>query len=74
MTRIYECSNCGAITELAEQVCFPQRLENMGVYFGNRGAVDNMCTEVKEHLAFVCGNCGRPAEQAKMICDPLVAG
>ncbi len=74
MTRIYECSNCGLITELPEQVCTPQRLENMGVYCDIKGATENMCAEAKEHLVFVCGECGRPAEQAKMVCEPLVLG
>jgi len=74
MTRIYECRNCGVITELPEQVCVPHRLENMGVYCGDKGDTENMCAEAKKHLAFVCGTCGRPAEQAKMVCEPLVAG
>lgn len=71
MTRIYECSTCAVITEAPEQVCKPQRLENMGAYCGERGEVKQMCSEIKDHLAYVCGNCGRPAQQAEMVCVPL---
>jgi len=74
MTRIYECSQCGVITEFSDQVCAPKRLENMGVYCGIRGESENMCDEMKGHLAFVCGSCGRPAEQSDMVCDPLTLG
>lgn len=74
MTRIYECTTCGVITEAPEQLCLPQRLENMGVYCGERGAVKRMCPEMKDHLAYVCGSCGRPAQQAEMVCEPLLMG
>lgn len=74
MTRIYECSTCGVITAAPEQLCKPQRLENMGVYCGDRGEVKQMCAEIKDHLAYVCGSCGRPAQQAEMVCDAFQMG
>lgn len=74
MTRIYECSYCGVITQAPEQLCTPHRLENMGVYCGDRGKADQMCSDMKQHLAYVCGSCGRPAEQADMVCEPLQTG
>ena len=74
MTKIYECTHCGVITELEEQVCAPQRLENMGVYCGDRGDPEKMCNQMKDHVSFVCSKCGRPAEQAKMVCEPVRTG
>jgi len=74
MTRIYECDWCGVVTESPEQVCAPQRRENMGVYCGEPGEPDRMCEPKKEHLAFVCGSCGRPTDQAEMVCNPKVTG
>lgn len=74
MTKIYECKTCGVITQTREQVCKPQRLENMGVYCGEPGTPEQMCDEMKEHVAFVCDSCGRPAEQASMVCAPIKTG
>jgi hypothetical protein len=74
MTRIYECGTCGVVTEDPGQVCEPERLENAGVYCGTQGETANMCGEMKEHLAYVCGSCGRPAQQADMVCKPLFTG
>lgn len=74
MTKIYECATCGVVTAASEQVCNPQRLENMGAYCGTTPERDTMCQEMKEHLAYVCGSCGRPAEQAELLCEPLLTG
>ena len=74
MNRIYECKQCGVIAEIPDQLCVPQRLENMGVYCGEPGAATRMCAGMKEHVAFVCESCGRPAEQASMVCAPLKTG
>jgi len=74
MTKIYECKKCGVITQAPDQICKPQRLENMGVYCGEPGKTDQMCTDMKEHVAFVCESCGRPAEQANMVCTPRKTG
>ena len=74
MTKIYECSKCGVITETPDQLCTPQRLENMGVYCDASGDTQSMCAEMKSQVAFVCDRCGRPSEQAEMVCEPSVVG
>ncbi len=74
MTRIFECGTCGVVSEASEQLCEPQRLENMGVYCGDRGPTSHMCSDMKDHLAYVCGSCGRPAQQPDMVCNPLQTG
>lgn len=74
MTRIYQCTTCGVITEAPEQLCQPQRLENAGLYCGEAGSATDMCREMKGHLAYVCGSCGRGAQQPEMVCEPLLAG
>lgn len=74
MPRIFECRVCGVVTEGREQVCDPRQLENMGAYCGTTPERGEMCHEMKEHLAYVCGSCGRPAEQAELLCEPLLTG
>jgi len=74
MTKIYECDVCGVVTVAREQVCDPRPVENKGVYCGTTPERSEMCHEIKEHLAYVCGSCGRPAEQAELLCDPLLTG
>ncbi|MCM2264432.1 MAG: hypothetical protein NDI73_04475 [Desulfuromonadales bacterium] len=74
MTKIYECRTCGVVAEVGEQVCNPQRLENMGAYCSTTPETSEMCSDMKEHLAYVCGSCGRPAQQADLLCDPLLTG
>ena len=74
MTTIYECEKCGVVAKTSEQLCNPHRVENMPVYCGTPSDRDEMCGEVKEHLAYVCGDCGRSAKQAELLCEPLMTG
>jgi hypothetical protein len=72
MKAIYECSVCGVVTEASEQVCTPRLQEDVHDYCGTTRERAEMCDNMKEHLAYVCGSCGRPAEQAELVCKPLV--
>ncbi|TLM67854.1 MAG: hypothetical protein FDZ69_03390 [Deltaproteobacteria bacterium] len=74
MTKIYECGVCGALTQERVQVCEPRVLEDKRAYCGTTPETGGMCSDMKEHLAYVCGSCGRPAEQAGLLCDPLLTG
>jgi len=71
MKGIYECSICGVVTEASEQVCAPSVQEDIHDYCGTTRERAEMCSSMKEHLAYVCGTCGRPAEQAELVCNPL---
>lgn len=74
MARIYECASCGVVTAAREQLCEPRPLADKSAYCGTTPEHREMCHEMKEHLAYVCGSCGRPAEQAELLCAPLLTG
>lgn len=74
MTKIYECETCGVVTAVRGQVCAPRGVEDKGSYCGTAPETGEMCSDMKGHLAYVCGSCGRPAEQAELLCNPLLTG
>lgn len=74
MKEIYQCRQCGVVTEASEQICRPEKQQNIEDYCGTTKERDRMCNAMKEHVAFVCGTCGRPAEQAELVCNPLKTG
>ena len=74
MTAIYACGTCGVVTAAPEQVCHPVEQPDKSSYCGTASERGAMCSDVREHLASVCGNCGRPAEQAELLCNPRQLG
>jgi len=74
MMEIYECGQCGVVTEDRSQVCEPQGLSDKNAYCGTAPERGTMCQEMQEQLPFVCDSCGRPAEQAELVCNPRVLG
>jgi len=74
MTNIYECEKCGVVTEVREQLCNPREVEDKKSYCGTTPERGEVCEEMKEHFAYVCGRCGRPAKQAELLCSPLMTG
>ena len=74
MTAIYECGTCGVVTEVREQLCDPRQVEDKTIYCGTTPESGEMCEEMKEQFAYVCGSCGRPSKQAGLLCTPLMTG
>jgi len=74
MKKVYECDACGVVTEVREQVCDPREVEDKNSYCSAAPETGEMCSDMKGHLAYVCGSCGRPAEQAELLCNPLLTG
>lgn len=74
MKELYECGQCGVVTEVKGQVCEPRALSDKNEYCGTAPERGGMCEEMQEQLPFVCASCGRPAEQAELVCDPRVLG
>lgn len=74
MTKIYACETCGVVTAVRGQVCAPRGVEDKDSYCGTAPETGEMCSDMKSHLAYVCGSCGRPAEQAELLCNPLLTG
>lgn len=74
MTAIYACGTCGVVTAAPEQVCRPVEQTGKDSYCGTAPERGTLCSEVREHLAYVCGSCGRPAEQAELLCKPQLIG
>ena len=74
MKTIYSCDRCGVVTEDKTEICQPHKVESTSEYCGSAPDRNALCTDMKDHLSYVCGSCGRPAEQAELVCDPLVIG
>lgn len=74
MSEMYECKTCGVVSQLEEQLCKPVERYERDEFCGFSESHSKICTEVKEHLPYVCGNCGRPAEQAELVCKPEMLG
>ena len=74
MTKIYACETCGVVTAVRGQVCAPRGVADKDSYCGTAPETGEMCSDMKSHLAYVCGSCGRPAEQAELLCNPLLTG
>lgn len=74
MSKIYECSRCGVVSDTKSQLCSPQEQENLQAYCGTAPERGTMCDSMRERLPFVCGTCGRPAKQAELVCKPWVTG
>lgn len=74
MSELYECSRCGVVTEISDQVCQPRSLSDKNAYCGTAPERGTLCECIEEQLPFVCASCGRPAEQAHLVCQPRVLG
>ena len=73
MTGSYTCSTCGVVAATAAQLCNP-RDETFDEYCGSAPQRAALCTEMREHVTYVCGKCGRPAQSDELLCQPLVVG
>jgi hypothetical protein len=59
MMKIYECDICGAVALDYNHVCGTRQVEDTGASCGKHSKLDDMSSEMKEHLAYICGGCGR---------------
>lgn len=69
MTKIYECSSCGVVSESQAHLCVPKTLESREEYCGTNPDRD-ICDTMNESLSFECGTCGRAAESKELLCNP----
>lgn len=69
MTTIYECSNCGVISETGDHLCSPHTLSEKTEYCGTNPDRD-ICDTMQRELPFECGTCGRGAEDKELLCNP----
>lgn len=74
MTDIYECEICGVVSKVKDNLCLPDRQEDLHDYCGTTNERADICGNVKATLPIVCGTCGRPAQQADLVCHPLILG
>ncbi|MDO3379842.1 hypothetical protein [Geoalkalibacter halelectricus] len=72
MKGLFECSKCGVVAEISEQLCEPLERTDKQQYCGSAPERGTLCESMRERLPFVCGACGRPAKQAEAVCEPLV--
>lgn len=69
MSKLYECSNCGVVTEDKQHLCQPKEVGSKDEYCGTN-PVRDICDEMNESVRFECANCGRLAESKDLLCDP----
>lgn len=69
MTKLYECSNCGVVTEDKQHLCQPKEVEGKEEYCGVN-PVRDICEKMNESVSFECRICGRAAESKDLLCDP----
>lgn len=69
MTKLYECSNCGVITEDKQHLCQPKEIAGKDDYCGTNPDRD-ICDTMHKSVSFECRNCGRAAESKDLLCDP----
>jgi predicted RNA-binding Zn-ribbon protein involved in translation (DUF1610 family) len=68
MTKTYECSKCGVVSESKEHLCQPQEVAGLEEYCGTNPDRD-ICDEMHEAVSFECRICGRAAESKELLCD-----
>lgn len=68
MTKVYECSKCGVVSETEEHLCAPKTVEKREDYCGTN-PVRDICDEMHEAVSFECRICGRAAESKELLCD-----
>lgn len=69
MTKLFECSKCGVVTEDKPHLCQPKEVEGKEEYCGINPDRD-ICDTMHESVSFECHICGRAAESKELLCDP----
>jgi hypothetical protein len=69
MAKLYECSNCGVVTEDKQHLCQPKEVGSKEEYCGVN-PVRDICDQMNESVSFECRICGRAAESKDLLCDP----
>ena len=69
MTKLYECSNCGVVTEDKQHLCQPKEVGSKEEYCGVN-PVRDICDSMNASVSFECSVCGRAAESKELLCDP----
>lgn len=68
MTKVYECSKCGVVSETKNHLCAPKSLESREEYCGTNPDRD-ICEDMNKTVSFECRICGRAAESKELLCD-----